>query len=184
MSKVILDVTISLDGVMAVKDQYRLHDWHFQSNSETNKVVIQNLIQNSGAMIMGRTMYDLGEKFDGFINYPYRVPHYVLTHKKPERLPKGNTEFIFVPDGLQSALKQAKKSAGKRNVTVAGGVSIARQFLKAGFIDEMNLHVVPVLLGEGRRLFDQIDGVHKEWECIEVKNSIDVTHFSYRLAKL
>jgi dihydrofolate reductase len=184
MGKVVLDVTISLDGVMAVLDQYRLHDWYFHSNSKTNSEVIQNLIENSGAIIMGRTMYDLGDKFDGFINNPYQVPHFVLTHSKPERLPKGNTEFIFISNSLQSALEQAKKAAGKRYVTITGGVSIARQFLKTGLIDEMHLHVVPVLLGSGQRLFDQIDGVHKEWECTEVKNSIDVTHLSYRFAKL
>jgi len=101
-------------------------------------------------------------------------------HLAPQR---GGTTFTFVTDGIESALEQAREAAGGKNVVLGGGANTAQQYLKAGLIDEVQLHVVPVLLGAGARLFDNLGGAEVGLECIRVVDAPGVTHLTYRVLK-
>jgi dihydrofolate reductase len=93
---------------------------------------------------------------------------------------EGGTTFYFVTDGIESALAQAKKAAGSKDVLINGGANVAQQYLKAGLIDEMEIHAVPLLLGSGARLFDNTDGRQTGYECVRLVTSPTVTHYKYR----
>ena len=119
----------------------------------------------TGAVLMGRRTYDMAEDPDGYADgYEFQVPLFVLTHQAPEREPKRNENlyFTFVTDGLESAVAQATAAAGDRAVTVVGGADLNRQLLAAGLVDELRIDVMPVLLGSGRRLFDDVAGTRLE----------------------
>ena len=182
MGKVILDMSISLDGIVAIPDDYRLHDWYF-NNEASSQAVNDELIQITGAIVMGRQTYDLGDKMNGFADNPYKVPHFVLSHSVPEKSAQGTTNFIFVNSNLKDVLKQAKDAAGDKYVTVSGGVNIAQQFLKADLLDEIQLHLVPVLLGKGLSLFEKLAIKPLELEQIKVVESSGVTHLRWRFVK-
>jgi dihydrofolate reductase len=115
---------------------------------------------------------------------PFRVPVFVLTHHARETVTKGGgTTFSFVTNGIESALEQARAAAGDRDVAVAGGASVARQYLAAGLLDELQIHLVPVLLGGGVALFDGLDPARVELEPSRVVESPRVTHVRYRVVK-
>lgn len=186
MGNVLLDITMSLDGFIAGPNDEaaRLHDWFFQpSNGEAsqNGAVIAELIQTIGAIVMGRRMYDLGEKEGGFVDNPFRVAHFVLTHRVPEKVARGETPFTFVTDGIESVLKKAHAAAGGRDVCVAGGANIAQQCIRARLIDEIQIHLVPVLLGKGIRLFGDSGTDRIELERTRVIETPDVTHLRFRV---
>lgn len=107
----------------------------------------------------------------------------VLSHTVPEKLARGETAFTFVTDGPESVLTQAKAAAGDKNVVIGGGVHTAQQFISAGSIDELQIHLVPVLLGEGLRLFDSIGGKLVKLEKTRVVDAPDVTHLTFRVVK-
>lgn len=135
----------------------------------------------TGAVVMGRLMYDTGEKPWGD-NPPFRAPVFVLTHRPaPSLVKQGGTSFTFVTDGIHSALEQAKAAAGGRNVAIAGGARTVQQFLRAGLVDELQLHVIPVLLGGGLRLFDHIGPEQRKLEVIRVVDTPRATHLTYRV---
>ena len=188
MGKVILDMSMSLDGFISALDESdgRLHNWFFApSGGEegADSAVIDESIRTTGAILMGRRAYNLGDEYDGFVDTPYRVPHVVLTHEIPEKAAKGETPFIFVTDGIESALAQAKAAAGDKNVVVGGGANIAQQYVKAGLVDEIQIHLVPVLLGAGIRLFDQLSTEQIEMEITRVIKSPEATHLTYRVVR-
>jgi len=113
---------------------------------------------------------------------PYHTPVYVLTHHARESLPmEGGTTFHFVTDGISSALAQARAVAGDRHVAIAGGASAVQQYLRAGLLDELYLHVVPVILGSGERLLDDVGS--PELEQVKVVPSASVTHVKYRVVR-
>lgn len=156
MGKVILGMTISLDGFIndrngSVADLYPdLAAWRETQPGKES-------IQNTGAVVMGRNSYAMSEDPDWFAgNYEYQVPIFVLTHKLPQKKPQQTDEltFTFVTDGIQSAIRQAKAAAGAKDVNVIGAPSIARQTLKAGLADELHVDIMPVLLGDGLRVFE------------------------------
>ena len=122
MGKVILDMAMSVDGFIAGPndDDRGLHTYFFAPTPETTKLIDAG-IKTTGAMIMGRRTYDLGDHFDGFADTPYKVPHFVLSHTVPTKPAKGETAFTFVADGIESALRQAKAAAGDRAVVIGGG---------------------------------------------------------------
>jgi dihydrofolate reductase len=91
MGKVLLDISISIDGIMASKDNYRLHRWYFSENDRIATQIVNELIETTGAVIMGRNTFALGHEFDGFVNNPYQVPHIILTHAVPPFTPRGDT---------------------------------------------------------------------------------------------
>jgi dihydrofolate reductase len=141
--------------------------------------------QNIGAWIMGRNMFGPirgpwpDESWKGWwgANPPYHVPTFVLTHhSRPPLEMEGGTKFLFVTDGIHSALDQARKSAGDKDVRIGGGVSTIRQFLEAGLVDEMHLALMPVLLGRGENLFSGLDLHRLGFQCVERVSTEQATH--------
>ena len=181
MGKVILDMAMSLDGFIAGPNDEDggLHDYFFSPSGDTAQVIEEG-IQNTGAIIMGRRTYDIGEQYDGFADTPYHAAHFVITHHVPEKAAKGAETFTFVTDGIESALRQAQAAAGKKDVVIGGGAAIAQAFLKARLVDEIQVHLIPVLLGAGKRLFDSAERM--ELENKRAVQSPKVTHLGFRIA--
>lgn len=160
----------------------RLHEWvvaletwrraHGKTEGEVNEStpVMEEEIANIGATIMGRNMFGGGpgpwsktDPWNGWWgrNPPFHHAVFVVTHHPRETVTmEGGTSFTFVTDGIESALEQARRAAGGKDVALAGGAKVAQQYLNAGLVDEMQLHVVPTLLGGGERLFDSVDDLH------------------------
>jgi dihydrofolate reductase len=192
MGKVITDMSISLDGYIAGPndDVDRLHQWgydlaswrkpHGLEGGETGRddEVMEEYSKNVGAVVMGRRMFDLGEPHWGD-NPPFHNPVFVVTHRaRPTLVKEGGTTFTFVTDGIKSALAQAKAAAGDQNVSIAGGADIIQQVLQVGLLNEIQLHLIPVLLGDGVRLFDRgADQI--ELETTRVMASPGVTHLKF-----
>jgi dihydrofolate reductase len=186
----------------------RLHQWafglksfrepHGMSGGETNadSEVLEEALSSPGAVVMGRRMFGGGEgtwgdkawgdePWEGWWGDepPYHMPVFVLTHHARGTLTKGETTFTFVTDGIESALEQARAAAGDRDVTVGGGANVVQQYLTAGLVDEFQIHVAPVLLGRGVRLFDELGTEKIELECTRAIQSPAVTHLRYRVVK-
>ncbi|MBC8076816.1 MAG: dihydrofolate reductase [Chloroflexales bacterium] len=179
MGTVLLDMAMSLDGFVSGPNggDDGLHDWYFAPSGNAN-VVIDELLGTIGAMIIGRRI--LGDPPEGF-DTPYKVPHFVLTHTARPTVENGGVPFIFVADGIASALTQAQAAAGENVVCVAGGAATAQQLLNAGLIDEVQIHMVSKLLGGGLRLFDHIAPL--ELERTRVLESPGVTHLRFLVVK-
>ena len=179
----------------------QLHGWafalaawrkpHGREGGEVNASteVLEESLENLGATVMGRNMFG-GEgawgddPWDGWWgdNPPFHMPVFVVTHHAREPLAKeGGTTFSFVTDGIESALEHAREAADGEDVAVSGGANIAQQYLKAGLLDEMRLDVVPVLLGDGARLFDNLEGAEARLECTRVVEAPGVSHLTYRV---
>jgi dihydrofolate reductase len=144
----------------------------------------------AGTVVMGRNMFGGGpgpwgdDPWQGWWGDepPFHVPVFVLTHHPREPLVKeGGTTFTFITDGIESALAQAKEAAGERDVAIAGGADVARQYLAAGLVDELQLNIAPVLLGSGARLFEDGAGTGLKLEQTLVVHTPDVTHLRYRV---
>jgi dihydrofolate reductase len=152
--------------------------------------VIRETQENLGATIMGRRMFapgdgewDLSWKGWWGDNPPYHTDVYVLSHHPREPLPmEGGTTFYFVTDGIESAMQRARQSAGDRDIRIGGGADTVNQYLAAGLVDELETHVVPVLIGSGRRLFEGVGPDLKLEPVRTVKGSL-VTHIKYRVLK-
>jgi dihydrofolate reductase len=143
--------------------------------------LIDEMFQATGAYVMGRRMFDAGEVPWGETP-PFRAPVFVVTHRaRPPLVRKGGTTFNFVTDGVGSAIAQARAAADGRNVAVAGGGDLLRQVLAAGLLDELELHISPVLLGAGMRLFGALDHDAIELTPTRVIDTPDVTHVRYRV---
>jgi dihydrofolate reductase len=204
MAKVLLDITMSLDGFIAgpndspehpfgLRGAERLHNWFlsgetpnthndFFKPSGRSVKVVDEMLTTTGAIITGRHMYDLVNGWGG--SHTIRgVPVFVITHNLPERVPQGATLFTFVIEGVASAVEQARAAAGDKDVFIRGGANIAQQSLKAGLIDEIYIHLVPILLGDGVRLFDHLDAEPIELERLQVIEAPDVTHLKFRVIK-
>jgi dihydrofolate reductase len=181
MAKVLLDMAVSLDGFVGGPGgaDVGLYDWYFNP-SEVSRPVIDELIATTGAIVIGRGAYGTGEESGGWNDTPYAVPHYVITHHPPTPVPSGAVEFVFVTEGVAAAIDAAKEAAGDRYATIGGGSDVARQALAAGQVDELQLHVVPLLVGDGVRLFDSFD---HGWQLTKVRviDGPNVTHLRYRV---
>ena len=144
---------------------------------------------NTGAYIMGRNMFgpvrggwDSAPAWNGWWGEdpPYHTPVFVLTHHARAPLEmEGGTTFHFVTEGIESALERARAAAGGRDVSIGGGASTIRQYLRAGLVDEMQLHVVPVLLGGGERVFEDLGDATAGFTCTELVASPGVAHYTY-----
>jgi dihydrofolate reductase len=131
-------------------------------------------------VVMGRRMFDLGVEQSGWAdNPPYQAPIFVPTHSAPDDV--AATNITFVTDGLASAVKQAQEAAGDGFVTVVGGANVIQQAIDARLFDELRLHITPVLLGDGIRLFDSIKAVPVDLEVSKAIHEPDVTHVTYRV---
>jgi dihydrofolate reductase len=210
VSKVKFQIAISLDGYIAGPDQseenplgvggMQLHEWVFKleawrrphgyEGGEVNasSPVIEEAQANVGAIVMGRNMFGGGPgpwgDWEGWWgdDPPFDVPVYVVTHHAREPLEKVGTTFHFVTDGTEAALSQAREVAGDKDVAIAGGASVIQQYLRAGVVDEMQLHVVPVLLGGGERLLDGV-GTGVALEQTRAIEAPGVTHLSYSVKR-
>jgi len=154
--------------------------------------IIAESVRNIGATIMGRHMFGGGDgpwgdnPWRGWWgeNPPYHTAVFVLTqHARGPLEMEGGTTFHFVTEGIHSALEQARKAAGGKDVGVAGGANVVQQYMRAGLLDEMRIHVVPLLLGGGARLFDNTDTKQTQYECVRIVNSPSVSHYKYRRKK-
>ncbi|BDP44134.1 deaminase (plasmid) [Deinococcus aetherius] len=180
MSRVFLDLAVSLDGFVAGPDgeDGGLHDWYFAEQGAAEGIK-RELLGRMGAMVLGRTAF--GTAPDGF-DTEYRVPHFILTHRPQPTVERGGATFIFVTDGPERALARAREAAGARDVCVAGGAQTAQQFLNAGLLDELQLHVAPVLLGGGLRLFPA-GGPRLPLERLRTVESAHATHLTYQVGR-
>jgi dihydrofolate reductase len=179
----------------------QLHDWvfklaawrkpHGREGGEVNasSKILEESLDNTGATVMGRNMFGGGpgpwgaDPWDGWWGEdpPFHTPVFVLTHHEREPLEKqGGTTFTFVTDGIESALELAKEAADGKDVALGGGANVVQQYLAAGLVDELQLNVVPVLLGDGTRLFDKIVGADVKLEPVRVVEAPGVTHLKYR----
>jgi dihydrofolate reductase len=204
-------ISISLDGFVAGPNQslenpigeggLRLHEWVFPTagwrrrqgqvggEDGPDSEVAEEVAQGIGAYVMGRHMFGGGpgpwdRDWKGWWgdDPPYHVPVFVLTHQRREPLTMlGGTTFNFVTDGIEAALEQAQATAGNRAVSIAGGASTIRQYLAAGSLDELYLHIVPIVLGSGERLL--VDVGDPAMTPVKVVSSPTVTHIKYRIAK-
>ena len=156
--------------------------------NESNRMVEESLA-NIGATIMGRNMFgghpgpwNAKSPWNGWWgdNPPYHHPVFVLTHhaRKPLEL-KGGTTFTFVTDGIEAALERAKRAAGGKDVSLAGGAKAAQQYLVAGLVDEMEIHLAPTLLGRGERLFDGVGDDLHGLELVRTVAAPNVTHLKF-----
>ena len=191
MGKVLTEITMSLDGYTTGPDVSpeepmgrggeALHEWMFAGKSAADIEAFQTtLFSGVGAVIMGRRMVDLGIGPWGE-EPPYHAPCFVVTHQPAETIvKKGGTSYIFVTEGIDAAMAQAKAAAGEQDVMVNGGADIDRQFLNAGLIDEIRLHVAPILLGAGSHLFT---GVRPDLRLVptQATNSPLATHLTYQV---
>ena len=178
----------------------RLHEWvvaleawrraHGKEGGAVNEStrMVEEEIANIGATIMGRNMFGGGpgpwsaaDAWKGWWgrNPPFHHPVFVLTHHAREDLAlDGGTTFTFVTDGIERALDRARRAAGGKDVALSGGAQAAQQYLRAGLVDEMQLHVVPILLGGGERLFDGVDDLHG-LRLVETVAAPDVVHLKF-----
>lgn len=183
----------------------RLHDWvvplaawrkpHGLQGGEVNAStrIFEEALENVGAGVMGRNMFGPvhggawdEEPWMGWWGEtpPFHSPVFILTHhgRQPVEM-KGGTTFHFVTDGIEVALEQARQAAAGKDVMLWGGASVAQQYLAAGLLDEIELHVVPVLLGDGIRLFDNLGDADVRLEPLRTVEAPGVAHLKYRVAK-
>jgi dihydrofolate reductase len=183
MGKVIFGMTMSLDGFVNDRDGdvSRLYP-DLEALRKTE--VLQEAIKTTRAVVMGRHAYDMAE--GDFTGYEFQVPIFVLTHHVPPRVAKGENgklTFTFVTDGIESAIEKAKAAAGDKDVTVIGGANTGQQCINAGLLDEIQIGLMPVLLGGGLRLFEHINTEHIELKSTTVIESLGVTYLRFRVVK-
>jgi dihydrofolate reductase len=209
VSKVFVNIGLSLDGYMAPEGMTLEHwntpaykDWgarwgalmgwalqqrYFRENlglgpgGETGPVndLARHTMERSGASIMGKRMFEQGEA-SWPEEAPFHTPVYVLTHEKREAWARpGGTTFYFVNDGPESALEQAKESAGGRDVRISGGADVIQQYLNLGVVDELEIALAPVMFGGGRRLFENLREPVQRFRIDKVLESPAATHLRY-----
>lgn len=212
MAKVIVALTMSLDGFIAGPNDaveqplgaggMALFDWYFNGDtpirhyqaaerrgvpvppfklSSISAQVFEGLIESGGAVVTGRRTYDITNGWGGNGPLP-GLPLFVVTHDVPQKVPQGESRYTFVTDGVPSAIAQAKSAAGDKYVSLMGA-SLPQQCLRAGLLDEIQIHLVPLLLGGGVRLFDHLGAKSIELQAIRVVEAPGVTHLRYRVVK-
>ncbi|GLH98205.1 dihydrofolate reductase family protein [Phytohabitans aurantiacus] len=203
MGKVTCNLTISADGYSAGLNQSeerpfgddggdgwgdKLHAWYVEG-AEENKAEIDAMMSATKAFIMGRNMFgpvrgEWDRQWNGWWgeNPPYHAPVFVLTHYARDPQPMdGGTTFHFVTDGIESALAQARAAAGDGEIAIQGGATTINQYLAAGLIDELRLHIAPLTLGAGTRLFEGVPPL--KLEQVTARATSMVTHVTYRVLR-
>ena len=193
MGSVVLVISISVDGFVAADNVRveapmgdggdRLHGWLMDTSDPRNREILTRGIGNLGAVITGRRNYEMSIPSWG-AHGPTgsaRVPVFVLSHSKPNQSLE-NGVYTFV-DGIEETLAAAKAAAGDKVISVMGGADVAQQFLRAGLIDQIQLHVVPVLLTSGMRLFEHVGSEPVELEVVEAIPTSAATHLRYKVVK-
>jgi dihydrofolate reductase len=200
VNKVTCGITMSLDAFVAGPNQSfekpfgnipedLLHRWMFEEPEKHQAET--NALTDAGAFIMGSNMYGPKEKrespeWKGWPqwgdNPPYHAPVFVVSHKQRDPIAmEGGTTYIFIADGIEAALLAAKEAAGQRNVAIMGGANTINQCLSAGLLDELWLHIAPVTIGSGARLFENVSDL--QLEPLEISGTPLVTHIRYRVIK-
>ncbi|TWD79332.1 dihydrofolate reductase [Kribbella amoyensis] len=200
MSSVVIDISVSLDGYVTGPDidlehglgrgGDALHTWAFEGNAD-DRAVLDGAFEQTGAVIQGRKLFDFidgptgwseelgyGAKPEGEVNPPV----FVVTHSKPAKTRLGD-RFQFVTDGVESAVTQARAAAGEKNVMVMGGGEICHAVLAAGLADVLRLHVAPVVLGDGTRLFPAEASAKVELELVDAISTPAAQHLTYRVTE-
>jgi dihydrofolate reductase len=202
VGRLTFEISVSLDGFVAGPNPSpeqplgeggeQLHEWvvatagwrerHGLEGGERNadSDLIEASVERSGATIMGKRMFGGDAPWEGWWgdDPPFGHPVFVLTHQRRGPLVKGDTTFTFV-EGIEPALEQAREAAGDKDVAIGGGADVIQQYLRAGLVDEMILHLVPVLLGGGTPLFEGLETL--ALEPAMVVGSPQVTHLTYRV---
>jgi dihydrofolate reductase len=202
MGKVASDISMSLGGFVAGPNDgpenplgdggERLHQWvfglkswreqHGLTGGKTGRDadVLDEAFRDTGVVVLGKRMFGNAKGWGD--NPPFHKPVFVLTHEAREpEVKEGGTTFTFVTDGIESALEQAKSAAGDKDVSVAGGANTIQQAMSAGLLDEIQIHLIPVLLGDGIRLFDGPSAGQLELDATRVIESDGVTHLRFRV---
>jgi dihydrofolate reductase len=188
---VVFDMSMSLDGFVRASGNTpdeplgrggeRLHEWAMDPSGGE---LAASVLAEAGAYICGRRTYDDSIRWwkaDGPTG-PTRLPLFVVTHRAPENPPEDGV-YTFVTDGIGSALRQAQEVAAGKDVYVMGGPDTGRRFLRAGMVDHIGVHLVPVLFGGGQRLFDHIGDDHVQLEVVSVADTPRATHLLYRVVR-
>lgn len=197
------DFVISLDGCIAGRDvspvapagigadalvgwMHGLASWRARQGMDggihnRDSEIIDQWFTQTGASVLGRRMFDLGEPFWGDA-LPFRTPVFVVTHRPRATIVSGETTVRFV-DGIEPAVSMAREAAGGRAVDVGGGADIFQQCLAAGLVQELQLHIVPVIIGDGLRLFDRLPPLDAAWEIAESEHGEGALHVRYRTAR-
>jgi dihydrofolate reductase len=194
MGNIVLDMSMSLDGFITGPDDderqglgvdgHRLHAWLAEGSDDPRTYrpsgpsgEIFDELMATGAVLVGRRTFDIAGRWNG--DHHDGVPIFVPTrHQPPDDAPSGPATITYVTDGVASAAAQARAAAGDRKVLMHGA-DLAQSCLRAGVLDEMEIHVIPVLLGQGRRLFDHLGADHIELEVTRVVDAPGVTHLHY-----
>ncbi|HEV8506838.1 MAG TPA: dihydrofolate reductase family protein [Chitinophagaceae bacterium] len=205
MSKIFFDCGMSLDGFFAGDNRSpanpmggvsgKIHQWMFKQQAFWKHIkmeggeeygadskLIDDVFTRTGSYIMGKRMFEEGEVH--WKEDLYEADVYVLTHEKREPwVQKGTTTFYFINEGIESALEKARQSAKRKDIRIQGGANTIQQYLNAGLVEECFIHIAPVLLGSGIRLFDGIDKDKYDIQIVEVIPSNLATHLRYKLTK-
>jgi dihydrofolate reductase len=204
MTRLVADITMSLDGFVTGPNDAPgcglgergevLHNWvmggpwsyageHPFHPLDVDRDVLMSAVSSIGAGIIGRRMFDITGGWGGSPPGGKDARYFVLRHSVPEEWVRPDSPFTFVTDGIESALAQARTVAGDKDVGIGGGANVIQQYLAAGLLDELRLHVAPVLLGSGRRLFDHPGGQTIELERTGVVESPYATHLFFTVRR-
>ena len=189
--RVIFQTSMSLDGFMTASEQTaeeplgtggeQLHEWGFSSDPPDREYA-ERTMRHGGAALAGRVTYEHSLPWWGSDgpSGSERIPVFVVTHEVPAESPADGV-YTFVTDGIESALRQAQEAAGEQDVVIIGGATLGRAYIAAGLVDEILMHIVPVLFGTGTRMFEDMGVGHLQLEPIEVVDRPLATHIRYRL---
>ncbi len=202
MAKVVIDMSMSLDGFvtgpgdgprfpLGERGARRLFDWYFSGQEPfqssifrpdaANRPVLAEIFSNVGAMLTGRRTFDITNGWGG--THPVNaIPVVILTHTPPAVCPQGKSEFLFISEGIRVAVARAKALAGEKRVAI-GGASVAQQALQAGLVDEIYLHIAPIILGTGKRLFDLIGPRAIQLRHLDTLDTPDTQHVRYEVLR-
>jgi dihydrofolate reductase len=190
MAKVYCQISMSLDGFITGPNVRvgnglgdggeRLHDWMFEAKTDADARIVEERYTTTGAVVLGKGMFDVG--FEPWGDPPpFRMPVFVVTHEERESVPmQGGTTYTFVTDGIEAALELARAAAGDKNVGIWGGANIIQQYLKAGLLDEMQIDIIPILLGDGIRLFEGLDSEEIKLRKTSSIDTPGATHLRYQ----
>jgi dihydrofolate reductase len=187
MPKVVADISMSLDGYVNGPnpvDMEQLHAWVFDG-SEVDDAVLRENVEATGAVVMGRRLFDIVDGPDGWsedVGYGGRIkatpPVFVVTHQEPQKV-RLKRQMRFVTDGIGAAITLARKAAGQRDVAVMGGADVISQSLAARLVDELRIHLAPIIIGAGTPLFKGGTSVPLTQSSVRVSQR--ATHLTYRL---
>lgn len=193
MGNVFVTLSMSLDGFIAGPgdDVGRVFEWYFNGDTDyempsgrrvlkipsASAELVRELFESPGAVVAGRRLFDVVKGWDG--NHPADVPVFVVTHNVPPEWANKESPFTFVTDGVENAIEKAKEAAENKKVCIGGGANITQQCIKAGLVDEIQIDLIPVLLGEGIRLFEHLGTESVELERTKVMGAPGVTHLRY-----